>query len=52
MLGAYYEQLRLLEFDEYIARQIGDKERHKQIKSKMNRLIKKIEQETKKEKGE
>lgn len=48
MIGAYFEQLRLLEMDEYIARQIGDNEKHKKIKSKIENLKKKIEEELKK----
>lgn len=50
MIGAYYEQLRMLEFEEYVARQIGDKERHKKIKKKIEKLVKKIEEETKENK--
>ena len=48
MIGMMYERLRVLQFEHYVARQIKDTRRQKQIQRKINKLEKEIEEAMKK----
>ena len=47
MVSAMFERLRVLQFEHYVARQIKDTRRQKQIQRKINKLEKEIEEAVK-----